>query len=112
MRKALDKLNLRPFFCLFATDPVAMMKVRPPEFLVIGAYAVVEVSDFVFIVIASHRFAVPLTEQPCCRRPSCLYYWRHGRKVTPYQLTESARACKLVHCMCKELDTLRQSLRY
>src|SRR6266851_7379541 len=54
----LNKLILSGLFGLFATNPIAMMNVRAPQTLVIRACTVVEIPNFLFVVIASHAFAV------------------------------------------------------
>src|SRR6266404_494191 len=50
----LNKLILSGLFGLFATNPIAMMNVRAPQTLVIRACTVVEIPDFLFVVIPIH----------------------------------------------------------
>src|SRR5260370_24625165 len=84
MREMLDKLNLSLLFCFFAANPIAMMNVFAPQTLVIRACTVVEIPDFLFVVIASHAFAVLSPGKSIRSSPVPAAY------VTPRQVLEVA----------------------
>jgi len=77
----LDKLILSGLFGLFATNPIAIMNVRAPQSLLIRACTVVEIPDFLFVVIASHGHSIP----PPGKSIHVLVSAAH---VTPRQATE------------------------
>src|SRR5216683_2607870 len=102
----LNELILSRLFCFFATNPIAMMDVRAPQTLVIRACAVVEIHDFLFVVIASHPYVVLLLREidSFSRLTDCLSYpLRKSLERGAINRLSPLAASKSVHYLSKEM---------
>src|SRR5882762_3658760 len=93
-----NKLVLSRLFCFFATNPIPMMDVRAPETLVIRAGTVVEIPDFLFVVIANHRFP-PLQSGSALRQlPQSIAYLTSPQDSTSRAASRSSAPRRLNWC--------------